>query len=65
MWSNFFKPRLKTTAPIISADVAEKSEKPQSAGVTSKSLNSLTGGKIVSLTHILCFISVQPSQLQG
>ena len=51
-WNNFLKPALKTATPIISAGVAMKTKKPQSAQVTSKTLKSLTGGKISSLTDM-------------
>ena len=51
-WNKFLKPALKIATPIISADVAMKTKKNQSAQVTSNILKSLTRGKIVSLTDL-------------
>ena len=38
--------------PLIAAAVAAKTESPQSAQITNNILNSLTGGKILSLTDM-------------
>ena len=38
--------------PLISAAVAAKTKKPQSAQITNNFLKSLTGGKILSLTDM-------------
>ena len=49
-WNRFRKPALKIATPIISAGVAMKTKKPQSAQVTSNIIKSSTGGTILSLT---------------
>ena len=49
-WNKFIKPGLKMATPLISAAVAAKTKKTQSAQVTNSFLKSLTGGKILSLT---------------
>ena len=51
-WNKFLKPALKIATPSISAGVAMKTKKPQSAQVTSNIIKSLTGGKILSLTDM-------------
>ena len=51
-WDNFIIPGLKMATPLISAAVAAKTKKLQSAQVTSNILKSLTGGKILSLTDM-------------
>ena len=51
-WNNFLKRAFKLAIPIISTGVAMKTKNPQSAQVTSNILKSLTGGKILSLTHM-------------
>ena len=51
-WNKFLKPEPKIATPSISAGVAMKTKNPQSAQVTSNLLNSLTGGKILSLTDM-------------
>ena len=51
-WYKFIKPGLKMATPLISAAVAAKTKKPQSAQVTNSILKSLTGGKILSLTDM-------------
>ena len=51
-WIKFLKPALKIATPIISAGVAMKTKNTQSAQVTSNILQSLTGGKILSLTDL-------------
>ena len=61
MWDNFIKPGLKIADPIISAGVKMKTKNPRAGEVTSNILNSLTGGKILSLTEMhgngLSFVS--------
>ena len=51
-WDKFIKPGLKMATPLISAAVAAKTKKPQSAQVTNSFLKSLTGGKVLSLTDM-------------
>ena len=51
-WDSFNKPGLKVATPLISAAVAAKTKNPQSARITNKTLKSLTGGKILSLTDM-------------
>ena len=51
-WDSFIKPGLKMATPLISAAVAAKTKKPQSAQITKIILKSLTGGKILSLTDM-------------
>ena len=51
-WDKFLKPSLKTATPLISAAIAAKTKNPQSAQITNIILKSLTGGKILSLTHM-------------
>ena len=43
---------MKIDSPNISADVATKTKKPQSAQITSNILKSIPGGKILSLIHM-------------
>ena len=50
LWNTFFEPGLKTANPNISAGVAAKAEKPQSAQITSTVLKLLTGGKVLFST---------------
>ena len=52
MWDIFIKPGLKIATPIISAGVAAKTKNPQSAQITSNVLESLTDGKVLSLTDL-------------
>ena len=51
-WNKFIKPGLKMATPLISDAVAAKMKNPQSAQVTKSILKTLTGGKILSLTHM-------------
>jgi len=51
-WNKFIKPGLKMASPLISAAVAAKTKNPQSAQITSDTLKSLTGGKILNLTDM-------------
>ena len=51
-WNKFLKPALKIATPIVSAGVAMKTKKPQSAQVTSNILKSITDGKIFRLTDM-------------
>ena len=51
-WNKFIKPGLKMATPLISAAVTAKTENPQSTQVTNSILQSLTGGKILSLTDV-------------
>ena len=50
MWNNFIKLGFKIATPIISAGVAAKTKKPQSAQIISHILKSLTGGSVPNLT---------------
>ena len=52
VWNQSIKPGLKKTTPNISAGVAAKTKKPQSAQTTSNISKSLTGGKKSSLTDM-------------
>ena len=52
VWTIFIKPGLKIATPIISAGVAAKTKSPQSAQITSNILESLTDGKVLSLTDL-------------
>ena len=54
--NNFIKPGLKIASPIVSAGVATKTKKPQSAQLTSNILKSLTGVKKLGPTgmHSRC-----------
>ena len=51
-WNKFLKPGLKMATPLISAVVAAKTKNPQSAQITNNILNTLTRGKILSLTDM-------------
>ena len=51
-WDSFIKPGLKMATPLISAAVAAKTKNPQSAQVTNGILNTLTGGKPLSLSDM-------------
>ena len=51
-WDSFIKPGLKMATPLLSAAVAAKTRNPQSAQLTNNILESLTGGKILSLTDM-------------
>ena len=51
-WNNFNKPRLKKTAPIISAGIVAKTKNRQSAQLTSNNLETLTGDELLSLTDM-------------
>ena len=52
VWNNFTKPGLNITTPFIPAVVAAKTKNPPSAEITIHILQSLTGGKILSLTDL-------------
>ena len=52
MWDNSNTTGLKLATPSILAGVAAKTKNPQSAQITSNFLKSLTGGKILSPTHL-------------
>ena len=52
IWDSFIKPGLKMATPLISAAVAAKTKKLQSAQVANSILKSLAGGKILSLTDM-------------
>ena len=51
-WDGFIKPGLKMATPLISAAVAAKTMKPQSAQIRNNIFQSLTCGKILSLTDM-------------
>ena len=51
-WDGFIRPGLKVATPIISAAIAAKTKNPQSIQITNNILNSLTGGKLLSLTDM-------------
>ena len=51
-WVSFIKSGLKMATALISAAVATKTKNPQTAQVANSILNSLTGGKIISLTDM-------------
>ena len=52
IWNKFIKPGLKMATPLISAAVVAKTKNPQSAQVANSILESLTGGKVLSLTDM-------------
>ena len=51
-WDSFIKPGLKMATPLLSTAVAAKTKNPQSAQITNSILNSLSGGKILSLNDM-------------
>ena len=51
-WNKYIKPGLKLAAQLISIAIAAKTRNPQSAQITSDTLKTLTGGKILSLTDM-------------
>ena len=51
-WNKFLKPTINTLAPVIGMAVGAKSNNKQVGAATTNILESLTGGKILSLTDI-------------
>ena len=51
-WNKFLKPTINTLAPVIGMAVGAKSKNKQVGAATTKILNSLMGGKILSLTDM-------------
>ena len=51
-WNKYPKPGLKMATPLISAAIAAKTKKPESAQIMRNILKSLTSGKILSLTKL-------------
>ena len=51
-WNNFLKPTINTLAPVIGIAVGVKSKNKQVGAATTNIPNSLTGGKILSLTDM-------------
>ena len=51
-WNKFLKPTINTLAPVIGMAVGAKSKNKQFGAATTSMLQSLTGGKILSLTDM-------------
>ena len=51
-WSKFLKPTINTLAPVIGMAVGAKSKNAKVGAATTNILNSLTGGKNLSLTDM-------------
>ena len=52
IWDSFIKPDSKMATPLISAAVAAKTKNLQWAQIRNNNLESLTGGKVLSLTDM-------------
>ena len=51
-WNNFLKPAIIATAPFIEMAVSAKTKNPKVGQATTNILNSISGGKILSLTDM-------------
>ena len=51
-WNKFPKPAIKVTAPFIGMAVTAKTKNPKVGQATTNILKSISGGKILSLTHM-------------
>ena len=51
-WNKFLKPALKIACPFIGMAVSAKTKIPKVGQATANILNSISGGKILSLTDL-------------